>query len=116
MSRGDRWRSQDTEVAELVKQFAREDLSLETFEITWWGQDRYYLRADSPMCMALGSLVVERHFIMKVAGEARMDRGMCEQLEGILSEKGKGIVVEIHRPVKENGEELDEERGPDGGW
>ena len=116
MSRGDRWRSQDTEVAELVKQFAREDLSLETFEITWWGQDRYYLRADSPMCMALGSLVVERHFIMKVAGEARMERGMCEQLEGILSEKGKGIVVEIHRPVKQNGEELDEERGADGGW
>ena len=116
MSRGDRWRSQDTEVAELVKQFARDDLSLETFELTWWGQDRYYLKADSPMCTALGSLVVERHFIMKVLGRARMERGMKEELEGILSEKGKRIVVEIHRPVKENGEELDEERGTDGGW
>lgn len=116
MSRGDRWRSQDTEVAELVKQFARDSLSLETFEITWWGQDRYYLRADSPMCVALGSLVVERHFIMKVAGRARMERGMKEMLERILLEKGKKIVVEIHRPVKENGEELDDEDGRDGGW
>ena len=115
MSRGDRWRSQDTQVAELVKQFAREGLALETFELTWWGQDRYYLRNDSPMCSALGSLVVERHFIMKVAGEARMEKGMKDALEGILSEKGKRIVVEIHRPVKENGEELDEERGRDGG-
>lgn len=116
MSRGDRWRSQDTEVAELVKQFARDDLSLETFEITWWGQDRYWLRKDSPMCDALGRLVVERHFIMKVAGAARMEKGMCEQLEDILSEKGKRIVVKIHRPVKENGEELEDDGGRDGGW
>ena len=115
MSRGDRWRSQDTEVAELVKQFARDGLSLETFEITWWGQDRYYLRADSPMCTALGSLVVERHFIMKVAGAARMEKGMCEQLERVLVEKEKRILVEIHRPIKENGEELDDEGGVDGG-
>ena len=68
------------------------------------------------MCVALGSLVVERHFIMKVAGRARMERGMKEMLERILLEKGKKIVVEIHRPVKENGEELDDEDGRDGGW
>ena len=115
MSRGDRWQNQDTEVAELVKQFVRDGLSLETFEITWWGQDRYYLRQDSPMCSALGSLIVERHFIMKVAGEARMERGMKDVLEGILSEKGKRIVVEIHRPVKENGEELSDDGEKDGG-
>ena len=104
-------RNQDEQVAELVKQFASDGLGLvlETFEITWWGQDRYYLRADSPMCMALGSLVVERHFIMKVAGEARMERGMKDQLERILLSKGKRIVVEIHRPVKDNGEELSDE-------
>ena len=110
MSRGGQ-RNQDEQVAGLVKQFAREGLALvlETFEITWWGQDRYYLRADSPMCMALGSLVVERHFIMKVAGEARMERGMKDQLERILLSKGKRIVVEIHRPVKDNGEELSDE-------
>ena len=107
MSRGGQ-RNQDEQVAGLVKQFARDGLALvlETFEITWWGQDRYYLRADSPMCMALGSLVVERHFIMKVAGEARMERGMKDQLERILLSKGKRIVAEIHRPVKDNGEEL----------
>lgn len=110
MSRGG-WRNQDEEVAMLVEQFARDGLALETFEITWWGQDRYHLRADSPMCMALGSLVVERHFIMKVAGEARMERGMKDQLEGILLSKGARIVVEIHRPVKENGEELDDDSG-----
>ena len=103
-------------VAELVKQFVVDGLSLETFEITWWGQDRYYLRQDSPMCVALGSLVVERHFIMKVAGRARMERGMKDALERILGEKGRGIVVEIHRPVKENGEELSDDGGRDGGW
>ena len=110
MSRGGQ-RNQDKQVAELVKQFARDGLVLETFEITWWGQTRYHLRADSPMCMALGSLVVERHFIMKVAGEARMEREMKDQLERILLSKGARIVVEIHRPVKDNGEELDDDGG-----
>ena len=108
MSRGG-WRNQDEQVAELVKQFARDGLALETFEITWWGQSRYRLRADSPICMALGSLLVERHFIMKVAGEARMERGMKDQLERILLSKGGRIVVEIHRPMQDNGEELDED-------
>ena len=112
MSRGG-WRNQDEQVAELVKQFAKDGLALETFEITWWGQDRYHLRADSPMCMALGSLVVERHFIMKVAGQARMERGMKDQLERILLSKGAKIVVEIHRPVKDNGEELNDDSGTD---
>ncbi len=109
MSRGGQ-RNQDEQVAELVKQFAKDGLSLETFEITWWGEDRYHLRAESPMCMALGSLVVERHFIMKVAGQARMERGMKDQLERILLSKGAKILVEIHRPVKENGEELSDEK------
>ena len=112
MSRGGQ-RNQDEQVAELVKQFAKDGLALETFEITWWGEDRYHLRADSPMCMALGGLVVERHFIMKVAGEARMERGMKDQLERILLSKGARIVVEIHRPVKDNGEELDDDSGTD---
>ena len=112
MSRGGQ-RNQDEQVAELVKQFAKDGLALETFEITWWGQDRYHLRAESPMCMALGSLVVERHFIMKVAGEARMEKGMKDQLERILVSKGAKIVVEIHRPVKENGEELKDDSGTD---
>ncbi|KAK0513997.1 hypothetical protein JMJ35_003719 [Cladonia borealis] len=112
MSRGFQ-RDQDEQVAELVKQFAKDGLALETFEITWWGQDRYHLRADSPMCIALGKLVVERHFIMKVAGEARMERGMKDQLERILLSKGARIVVEIHRPVKDNGEELDDDSGTD---
>ena len=109
MSRGG-WRNQDEQVAELVKQFARDGLALETFEITWWGQDRYHLRADSPMCIVLEKLVVERHFIMKVAGEARMEGGMKDQLERMLLEKGGRIVVEIHRPVKDNGEELDDDK------
>ena len=112
MSRGGQ-RNQDEQVAELVKQFARDRLALETFEITWWGEDRYHLRAESPMCMALGSLLVESHFIMKVAGQARMERGMKEQLERILLSKGAKIVVEIHRPVKENGEELSDESRTD---
>ena len=92
----------DEAVAGLVSEFAGEELRLETFEITWFGHRRYQLRKGSPVCQALGALDVERHFTIKVVGEARMEKAMREDLERALSSRK----VEIHRPVKTTGEEL----------
>lgn len=96
---------QDQWVADLVKQFMKEGLRLETFEMTWFGWKRYHLRAGGPVCQALLCLKVERHFVIKVTGEARMDQKMKEELEQVLRSKR----VEIHRPVKPSGEELSDE-------
>lgn len=95
--------SQDESVGDLVKQFAKDGLKLETFEITWFGNKRYHLRKDSLVCQALQMLNVKKHFAVKIAGEARMEKAMKEELERVLSSRK----VEIHRPVKAvTGEEL----------
>lgn len=78
---------QDEKVADLVKQFVKDGLMLETFEITWWGEDRYHLKKNSLMCQALRSLVVEKHFIVKIIGEARMEKAMENELEEVLLSK-----------------------------
>ena len=96
---------QDQWVADLVKQFPREGLRLETFEMTWFGWKRYYLRLDGLICQALLCLDVERHFTIKVTGEARMDKETKGKLEQTLRSKR----VEVHRPVKPTGEELSDE-------
>lgn len=96
---------QDQWVADLVKLFLEEGLRLQTFEMTWFGWKRYYLRPNGLICQALLCLNVERHFTIKVTGEARMDKEMKEQLERVLRSKH----VEVHRPVKPSGEELSDE-------
>lgn len=96
---------QDQWVADLVKQFAKEGLRLETFEMTWFGWKRYHLRADGLVCQALLCLDVERHLAIKVTGEARMDKEMEGKLERTLRSKR----VEVHRPVKPTGEEMSDE-------
>ena len=96
---------QDQWVADLVNQFVKEGLRLETFEMTWFGWKRYYLRTGGLVCQALLSLDVERHFVIKVTGEARMDKGMKEELERVLRSERVGI----HRPIKPTGEELSDE-------
>lgn len=96
---------QDQWVADLIKLFLKEGLRLETFEMTWFGWKRYYLRPNDLICQALLCLNVERHFTIKVTGEARMDKDMKEQLERVLRSKH----VEVHRPVKPTGEELSDE-------
>lgn len=97
---------QDQWVADLVKQFAEEELRLETFEMTWFGWNRFHLRAGGLVCQALLCLDVERYLVIKVTGEARMDKEMKEELEqGLRSQR-----VEVHRPIKPiTGEELSEE-------
>lgn len=97
---------QDQWVADLVKQFLKSGLRLETFEMTWFGWKRYHLRAGGLVCQALLCLDVEKHLIIKVTGEARMEKKMAEELKRILRSKW----VEIHRPVKPiTGEDLSDE-------
>ncbi|CAF9906933.1 MAG: hypothetical protein ALECFALPRED_002757 [Alectoria fallacina] len=97
---------QDQWVADLVKQFVKEGLRLETFEMTWFGWKRYHLRVGGLVCQALLCLDVERHLVIKVTGEARMDKETKEELERVLRSRQ----VEIHRPVKALiGEDLSDE-------
>lgn len=97
---------QDQWVADLVKQFVKEGLRLETFEMTWFGWKRYHLKAGGLVCQALLCLDVGRHLVVKITGEARMDKEMKEELERVLRSKR----VEIHRPVKPiTGEELSDD-------
>ena len=96
---------QDRQVADLVKHFVKDGLILETFEITWWGEDRYHLQEDSAMCHALRSLVVEKHFSVRVIGQARMDKAMEDKLEQVFLLKGVNR-WNIQRPIKDGGEEL----------
>lgn len=96
---------QDQWVADLVKQFVKDGLRLESFEMTWYGWKRYHLRASGLVCQALLCLDVEKYLVIKVTGEARMDKKMKEELERVLQSKR----VEVHRPVKVTGEELSDE-------
>lgn len=92
-------------VADLIKQFVKDDLKLETFELTWYGWARYPLAVAGPICQALRLLQVSKSFVVKMAGEVRMEKAMQEELEKSLMSKR----VEIQRPVKGiAGEELSE--------
>ena len=102
---------QDQWVADLVKQFVKDGLRLETFEMTWFGWKRYHLRAGGLVCQALLCLDVENYLVVKVTGEARMDKEMKEELERVVRSKR----VEVHRPVKPTGEELSDEDEPQAG-
>ena len=97
------YRGQDETVAAFVRQFARERLKLETFEFTWFGWMRYRLEKEGSISQALQSLDVERLFVIKITGEARMEKAMQEELERVLPSKAR---VEIHLPLKKNREEL----------
>ena len=86
---------QDQWVADLVKHFVKEGLRLETFEMTWFGWKRYHLRAGGLVCQALLCLDVERCLVIKITGEARMDKEMKEELERVL--RSKRVEVRILR-------------------
>ena len=60
---------QDQWVADLVKQFVKDGLRLETFEMTWFGWKRYHLRAGGLVCQALLCLDVEKYLVIKITGE-----------------------------------------------
>lgn len=86
---------QDMWVANLLKTFVKDEMLLETFEMSWYGWRRYNLRTDGLVCQTLQLLQAEKQFTVKVLGEARMEKEMVQQLQrNIHSWK-----VEIHRPV-----------------
>ena len=98
--------AQHSKVADFIEQFIKEALMLETFELTWYGEGRTLLTQNGPVCQALQLLNVERHFVVVIAGEARMERAMQIELERKL----RAQRVEIRRPVKAvTGEELSNE-------
>ena len=87
---------QDQWVADLLKSFTHEDMRLETFELVWYGWRRLCLRQGGPLSLALQMLHVDRRFVVKVTGEARMQKDMALELK----QNVRGARVEIHRPVK----------------
>ena len=104
---------QDVWVAKMLEWFRA--ATLKTFEMTWYGWKRYRLLKDGVLCQALLALSVEELFAVKVAGEARMQRIMMEELESGVGAKK----VEILRPIMvavRNGQKVevsdDEKQGP----
>lgn len=87
---------QDRWVADLLKSFTHEDMRLETFELVWYGWGRLHLHKGGPLSLALQMLHVDRQFVVKVTGAARMEKDMALELK----QNVRGARVEIHRPVK----------------
>lgn len=96
-------------VAGFIKELLKEEIKLESFELTWFGWERLKLTRSGAVCQALQLLKVERQFVVVVTGEARMEKEMQEQLEQTLLPRK----VEIRRPVKAvTGDELSEDEAP----
>lgn len=93
---------QEEWVANLLNGFRSDEMRLDTFEMTWFGWKRFFLRKGGMVSRTLQTLQVEKQVIIKVTGEARMERDMLRELEQNIHAKE----VEIHRPVKQitNGE------------
>lgn len=84
-------------VANLLNGFRRDEMRLDTFEMTWFGWKRFCLRKGGMVSQALQTLHVEKHLIVKVTGEARMEKDMLFELEQNINAKK----VVIYRPVKQ---------------
>ena len=94
--------NQENCVAGLVRSFVKDGLSSETFELTWFGWKLHYLR--EPLLQALKLIKVKEQFVIKVAGEARMNTEVQQDLERSLV----SVRVEIHRAVSSVAGEEDE--------
>ncbi|MCJ1468304.1 hypothetical protein MMC07_006932 [Pseudocyphellaria aurata] len=84
-------------VADLLNGFRTDEMRLDTFEMTWFGWKRFCLRKGGAVSQALQTLSVDRQMIVKVTGEARMEKDMLLELEQNIQAKE----IEIHRPVKQ---------------
>ena len=89
------YNGQDKLVANLLQALAKDEIQLDTFELSWYGWMRYQLRRDGLVCHALQLLQVEKRFTVKVLGEARMQIEMVQQLQQNI----RSWKVEIHRPI-----------------
>ena len=89
---------QDQWVANLLNSaFSKEKATLDMFELTWFGWQKFRLTKDGVVCQALLNLNVQRSFSVKIAGDARMKTEMLQE----LTDKIKARKVEIKRPVFE---------------
>ena len=87
---------QDQWVANLLNStFSKEKTTLDMFELTWFGWQKFRLTKDGVVCQALLNLNVRRAFSVKIAGDARMRTEMLQE----LTDKIKARTVEIKRPV-----------------
>ncbi|MCJ1423617.1 hypothetical protein MMC29_001501 [Sticta canariensis] len=84
-------------VANLLNGFRGDEMRLDTFEMTWFGWKRFCLQNGGMVSQTLQTLHVEKHFIVKVTGEARMEKDMLLELEQNINAKE----VVIYRPVKQ---------------
>ena len=82
-------------VANFLNGLRRDDMRLDTFEMTWFGWKRFCLRNGGMVSQTLQTLHVEKHIIIKVTGEAIMVKGMLLELE----QKSNTTVVVIQRTV-----------------
>lgn len=93
---GEAGNGQDQWVATLLNStFSREKTTLDMFELTWFGWQRFRLTKDGVVCQALLNLNVQKAFSVKIAGDARMKTEMLQE----LTDKIKARKVEIKRPV-----------------
>lgn len=74
------YNGQDLWVANLMKTLVQDEMLLETFEMSWYGWRRNNLRTAGLVCQTLQLLQAEKHFTVKVLGEARMEKEMVQQL------------------------------------
>lgn len=88
---------QEEWVANLLNGFRSDEMRLDTFEMTWFGWKQFFLGKGGMVSRALQTLQVEKQVVIKVTGEARMERDMLRELEQNIHAKE----VEIHRPVKQ---------------
>lgn len=81
-------------IAELIACFARDDIFLDTFELTWYGWERYILEWHGLVCQNLLVLKVAKQLTFHVNGEARMRKTTKSKMEETIRCRR----VECHRP------------------
>ena len=100
------YNDQETWVADLIKCFAKDEINLDTFEMSWFGWQRYVLEWDTPVCQAMLFLKVAKQMVLYFTGAARIRRTTKAELEKRLEAQN----IAIHRPCdQETGEELNDE-------
>ena len=99
---------QEKWVADLIKCFVKDGINLDTFEMTWYGWQRYILEWNGLVCQALLSVRTEKHMVVKLNGGARMRKTTEAQLEKEIGPE-RIEIQRLHEIV--TGEELDDEDG-----
>ena len=91
---GDPPNRQEERIADLISRFTTDGILLDTFELTWYGWQRYVLEWNGPVCQKLLSLKVAKQLTMHVNGEARIRKTTKSKLQETICCRQ----VEVHRP------------------